>query len=790
MAVDLSNRTLGDRYRIGHEIGRGGMATVYRADDLKHGRPVALKVLKPELAASLGTERFLREISLTARLDHPHILPLLDSGEVDGLLYYVMPYVDGESLRSRLDREKQLPVDDALRIAGEVADALNHAHDQGIVHRDIKPENILLSGGHARVADFGIARAVSAAGTESITETGLAIGSPIYMSPEQASADRNVDARTDIYSLGCVLYEMLSGQPPHSAATTEGVFARKWLDAVPSLRVVRETVPLGVEQAVTRALAKAPADRFSSASLFAEALKAKGPPDQVALENSSRRWLIGGGALAGVAAIGLVLLFDAGGIRTRATGAIAQKQIESVAVLPLENLSGDAQQDYLAAGMHEALIVDLGKLSGLTRVSARSSVLRYLKTDKSAREIGSELGVDAVIAGTVMRSGERVRITANLVRTETEEQLWSESYDRNLRDVLTLQDEIVSAIARQVRLRLSAGDRARLARARQVNPQAYELYLKGKFHLNKLTPIGFERGLALLEQATVVDPNDPLPWAGLAYGYTMMELFTAGSSAEMLPRAKAAALRAVELDESLAEAHAALAFFQGVKEWDNDGATKSFKRALELNPNLAEAHVMYSWHISNFGDPEEAVAEMKRGVALDPLSPLYTAWLAGLYWDVGQTEDAIVEARKAMELQPDFPVALFVLGQCHLNKREYRQAIAMHQKGLALYPTQGFSWILARTYALAGERANALSILARLDSGSPGDTQHPWFVAGAYVAVGENEKAMDWLEKAYADRSQFLPSLMRSNTASAAMFKPLQGNPRFEKLLQKLNSTT
>jgi serine/threonine-protein kinase len=250
MANELEqlSRALAERYRVGDEIGRGGMATVYRAHDLKHDRSVALKVLKPELAAALGTERFLREITLTARLDHPHILPLLDSGEADGLLYYVMPFVDGESLRARLDREKQLPLDDALRIARQVADALGHAHGQGIVHRDIKPENILLSGGHARVADFGIARAVTAAGGASLTETGLAVGTPAYMSPEQGSGEE-VDARTDVYSLGCVVYEMLAGEPPYTGATAGAILARKAMAAVPSLRVVRETVPVAVEQA-------------------------------------------------------------------------------------------------------------------------------------------------------------------------------------------------------------------------------------------------------------------------------------------------------------------------------------------------------------------------------------------------------------------------------------------------------------------------------------------------------------------------------------------------------------
>jgi serine/threonine-protein kinase len=455
--LEQLKRAVADRYRVDDEIGRGGMATVYRAHDLKHDRSVALKVLRPELAASLGTERFLREITLTARLDHPHILALLDSGEAGGLLYYVMPFVEGESLRARLEREKQLPLDDTLRIAREVADALSYAHQHGIVHRDIKPENILLARGHARVADFGIARAVRAAGGQTLTETGLAIGTPAYMSPEQAGGEREIDARTDVYSLGAVVYEMLAGQPPYTGATAGAIMARKAMEPVPSLKVVRETVPQAVEQAVTRALARAPADRFGSAQQFAEALvrapeAAPGP----AARSGGRVWL--GLGLLATATAGMLLVTDAGGLRTRLTGGAPGPRIESLAVLPLENHSPDPQQDYLAAGMHEALILDLGRLSGLKRVTARGSVMRYENTRKSMQEIGAELGVEAVITGTVQRSGNRVRITAHLIRAANDEPLWSDDYEREFRDVLALQRDVVTAIAREVRLQLSASD--------------------------------------------------------------------------------------------------------------------------------------------------------------------------------------------------------------------------------------------------------------------------------------------------------------------------------------------
>jgi TolB-like protein/tetratricopeptide (TPR) repeat protein/tRNA A-37 threonylcarbamoyl transferase component Bud32 len=783
--LERLRRALAERYRVGDEIGRGGMATVYRAHDLKHDRAVALKVLEPELAAALGTERFLREITLTARLDHPHILPLLDSGDAGGLLYYVMPFVDGEALRARLDREKQLPLEDALRIARQVADALSHAHRQGVVHRDIKPENILLAGGHARVADFGIARAVTAAGGASLTETGLAIGTPTYMSPEQGSGEE-VDARTDVYSLGCVVYEMLAGEPPYTGATAGAILARKAMAPVPSLRVVRDTVPVSVEQALTRALARLPADRFGSAVQFAQALEGSiaTPLPVPDTSRASRGWRVG--ALAAAAVALALFLADTGGMRSRLSGAAAVPKIESLAVLPLENHSGDPQQDYLAAGMHEALILELGKLSGLARVSARGSVLRYQRTDKSARQIGAELGVDAVVTGTVLRSGDRVRITAHLTRAADDEPLWSDGYERELRDVLALQHDVVTAIAREVQLQLSPRERAGLSRIRRVNPEAYEAYLKGKFQFNKFTPEAFQKGLALLQLATAIDSTEPLAWAGLSQVYGLMEIFSPVPRPDAIPRAKAAALRALELDETLAEAHVALADVRD-NEWDYARADQSYRRALELNPNLPDAHIHYGWHLAIFGTEEAAIAAMKRGIELDPLSPLHTSWLAGMYWEFGRFDEAIAEARKAMELQADFPVALFVLGLAHLDKGEHAKAIEFHERAVAKYPNQSLTWTLARTYAMTGRTADARRIMRRLESGGPpGDALHPWFIATAYVALGDHEKAMDWLEKAYDARILFLPNLRRERTAGGT-FQPLRTNPRFQALLRKLN---
>lgn len=788
MPDEFLNRVIADRYRVSHEIGRGGMATVYRAHDLKHDRDVALKVLSPELPAPLGTERFLREIAFTARLDHPHILPLLDSGESDGLLYYVMPLVEGESLRDRLKRDKQLSIDETLQITREVASALSHAHEHGVLHRDIKPENIMLSGGHARVADFGIGRALSAtATTDSLTVTGLAIGTPTYMSPEQASGANDVDARADVYSLACVLYEMLAGQPPYVASSTAALLARKSLEPMPPIRTTRGSVPLEVERAIAKALAPAPADRFASAREFVLALSDTSL--RLSTRAGTRAWNAPTIAVLALLLVGAAAVAsDIGGVRTRLLGSVATDRIATLAVMPLENLSGDSQQDFLAAGMHDALITGLGRLHDVERVTARSSVLRYLRTDKTPREIGAELNVDAIITGSVTRAGDLVRVTASLIRAQTEEPVWSRAFERELRDVLTLQNEIVAAIAREVQLQLSPAEQAGLARARRVNPAAYQLYLKGWFQMATFTPEGFENALRFHREAIALDPNEALAYSGLAEVYGLLEIFRPGSSKDDAELAKAAALKAIALDSSLAQAYVALGNYKDGKEWDYQGAEASFKRALELNPNLADAHISYAAHLNIFGDQGVAIAEWKRGIELDPFSSLYTAWLAGSYWEFSRPDDAIREAQRALVLQPDFPVALFVLGLSYADKGRFADAIATHQRALALYPTQSFSWTLAATYARAGRPADARKIMAQLETGRSTDVAHPWFVALAYSAMGDHEKALDWLEKAYDQRILFLCNLARDRAAGFDI-RPLQGNPRYEALLRKVNLT-
>jgi serine/threonine-protein kinase len=439
--LDRLKTALADRYAIERELGSGGMAVVFLARDQKLGRQVALKVLRPELAASLGAERFLREIEIAAKLTHPNILSLHDCGEANSLLYYVMPYVEGESLRDRLKREKQLSIDDALQVTREVADALGHAHSLGIVHRDVKPENILFEAGHAVVADFGIARAITAAGGEQLTATGVAVGTPAYMSPEQAAGEWEPDSRTDIYALGCLLYEMLGGEPPYTGPSAQAILARKSMDPIPSLKVVRETVPDAVEQATTKALAKTPADRFATAAQFAEALFAE--------------------------------------------STVPETETQSIVVLPFENLSPDPDNEYFADGLTEELITDLSQVSKL-RVVSRTSAMMFKGARRSMQSIAREIGVQYALEGTVRKAGTSLRITAQLIDTSCDVHVWAGKFSGTLDDAFDIQENVSREIVDALKVKLTPEEDQRMAARPVDSVVAYDSYLRAVSEIHGL----------------------------------------------------------------------------------------------------------------------------------------------------------------------------------------------------------------------------------------------------------------------------------------------------------------
>ena len=442
---------LADRYVIERELGAGGMAIVYLAEDIKHHRKVAVKVLRPELAASVGANRFLREIQVAAGLNHPHILSLHDSGEADGLLYYVMPFVEGESLRIKLQRNNQLPIEEAVRLALQIADGLSFAHSHNVVHRDIKPENILLANGHASLADFGIAQAVCAGCGEDFTVRGVPIGTPAYMSGEQAIGG-DVDCRTDVYSLGCVLFEMLAGRQPYRGQTVEEMFALHLTDPIPSVLQYRRDVPKALDDVVRKALAKSRRDRFADATEFAKALRelGTGPAVAPATRGRSRYKFVGALAFAFILAGASLLLNQPGDAQPVAI----RQRIESLAVLPFANLSGDASEQPFVDGMTDLLITRLAEVNAFTVISRRS-VMRYKETDKSLPDIATELNVDAIVEGSVLRVGDRVRIGAQLIHATTDRHLWATDYEWDLQDVLALQSEVARAITEAITAELA-----------------------------------------------------------------------------------------------------------------------------------------------------------------------------------------------------------------------------------------------------------------------------------------------------------------------------------------------
>ena len=708
---------------------------------------------------------------LTAQLNHPHILPLLDSGEADGTLFYVMPFVEGESLRQRLERDKQLPLGDALQITREVADALEYAHSHGVIHRDIKPENILLQSGHAVVADFGIARAVSAAGGTRLTETGLSVGTPAYMSPEQASGSADLDARSDVYSLACVLYEMLVGETPYTGPTPQAILARKLTEPLRRVSVVRETVPATVEAALTRALARTPADRFPTARQLAEALERPLPDTRAVGTRPLRRWMR-------PAAIGLLMVALAGGgwLGWRTVRGVRATRIKSLAVLPPQDLSGDSTQQYFVLGVYDGLIGQLDQIGAL-RVISRTSLMQYKGTSKPVPLIARELDVDGIVESSVLRQGDSVHLRVQLIRARpTERNLWSRMYDGDVRGVLKLYDEVAKDIAREAGARLTAEQATRLTGAREVDPQAYEAYARGAYFLDKGTAEGSARGVAYLREAIERDPGDPLAWSKLASGYTIAACGPA-PPADALQLARAAAERALMLDSTLAEAMAGLAYVRGYLEWEWDAADSMFRRALELNPSMADAHYAYSWQLALFGRVAEAVAEHKRAREVDPLNPLNTAWLGMLYVMQGQYDEALDLARRALELDPAFPPGFVVIADVHIQRRDYGEAVAASRRLVQADPS--WKWFLGRTYALAGRRAEAQAIVAELQA----ERVTPWSafgLASLHAALGNADEAFRWLN--YEHPHAWVPFVR-----VLPWFEPLWHDPRLPALLEKMH---
>jgi serine/threonine protein kinase/Flp pilus assembly protein TadD len=683
--LDRLRTALADRYTFDREVGRGGMATVYRALDQKHDRPVAIKVLHPYLAVNLGPERFLREIQIAAQLQHPHIVPLYDSGQAGDLLYYVMPYVEGESLRQRLERERRLPVEDALHLGRAVAAALDYAHRHGVVHRDIKPENVMLHEGEAVVTDFGIAKAVTAAAASTLTQTGATVGTPAYMSPEQAAGAAELDGRSDVYSLGCVVYEMLSGRTPFTGPTAQAIIAQCFTEPPPPLRGSRGDLPDWLEPVVMKSLAKDAGDRFATAAQFSQALKAPGsstPP----------------------------------GMTTASAAAATTK---SIAVLPFVNMSADPENEYFTDGIAEEIINALTKIQAL-RVASRTSSFAFKGKNQDIRKVGEQLNVTTVLEGSVRKAGSRLRVTAQLVNVTDGYHLWSERYDRELQDVFAIQDEIAGNIVRALRVVLSDAEKRAIEKAPTANVQAYDYYLRGRQFFHQFRRTGMQFARRMFERAIEVDPGYAIAYAGVADCCSFLYMYWDGSKAN-LEGADSASRRALELDPELAEAHASRGFAVSLSK-QYDEARREFETAIRLNPKLYEAHYFYARACFQEGKLEEAVRHYQDASRVRPEDYQALVLMAAPLKALGREEEmraamrhGLEVAQKHLELNPDDARALY-LGAGALVQLGDRE--------------RGLDWT-RRAYAI--------------DSEDPGVLYN---VACAYSNMGQIDDAIACLEKA------------------------------------------
>ncbi len=702
---------LGERYSIEREIGAGGMATVYLATDHKHDRQVAVKVLRQELGGDSTSERLRREISITAKLMHPNIMPLFDSGEVDGCAFFVMPYREGSTLRDRLTREGSLEVRQALQIACDVADALEYAHQRDVVHRDIKPENILLEGDRALVADFGIARAPRALEGR-LTTPGMTIGTPAYLSPEQAVGEE-VSARSDQYSLACVLYEMISGSPPFSGASAQAVIVQHLTREPPFLE--RGHGLEVVSSAVRRAMSKDPDERFASCAEFSDAIR----------QHRSE-------------------------IAAPTTAAKRMPQ-QSVAVLPFVNMSNDAEHEFFSDGLSEDLIHVLSRIAGL-HVTARTSAFAFKGKTVSPMEVGRKLHVNTVLVGSVRRAGNRLRVTAQLVNTANEAELWSERFDRELVDVFALQDDIAGHIADALQLTMFGSAASSEA---PHDFETYEIYLKGRFLWNKRSVRALEQSLEFFTRAIERDKTFVLAYAGLADALATVGMYGVRPPHDVMPLAREAATNARALDAKLAEPYATLGCVSALYDWDWSGAEDSFRRAIALEPNYATAHHWLAVTVlAPTGRLDEARTALHAARRLDPLSSSISATLGLVSFHERDYAHAEREYRQVIELNADFGVVHYFLAHTLRQLGRPQEAVTCFSRALELMG-ESAEVIAGRGAALAecGDPDAARGHLGTLADIATRHYVSPALIAQVYIALGEPDVAMEHLGRAAEDRA-------------------------------------
>ena len=793
--LDRLTSALADRYRIDRELGRGGMAIVLLAEDLKHRRPVALKVLRPEIAHTVGAARFLEEIRLSAQLNHPLILPLLDSGDADGTVYYVMPYVEGGTLRERMSRDREMSIESALAITNDVAEALAYAHSRGVLHRDIKPENILLTTGHALISDFGIARAIEAAGGARLTESGIAVGTPLYMSPEQSLAERDLDGRSDLYSLACVTYEMLAGEPPFAGPTLQAVLARRLAEPPRPIRAARSSIKPRVDAALARALAPARGDRFESVEQFAAALHP--PRDTASMTTSAtlpvvktsvrRRWIVPLvlAVVAVVAATGLWM-------RQRSTSpAPAAGEPPRLAVLPFENMGG-ADDAPFAAGVSEEITSRLAQIGAL-RVVSRASAKMFSGGNTRRSEVGRELNADYILDGTVRtdRTADGVgkaRVTTQLIRAANEQIVWQDGFDAALvpGDIFRVQADIASRVAAALNLTLGEPERRQIERVATRDSIAYRLYQLGRFHWEKRDAESLLRARQYFGEAIARDSSFAEAYAGLAdatNAYVL--LFGTGAGRVDGAPAIAAARRAISLNGTLSAAHAALGFGLTFFDWNYRAADSALTRAIALDAGYGPARYWYTQLLWAQNRLSDAVEQARQGVAVDPLSGVAHLAYARTLRLNGRADSSFVELNRAIELQPNLWVPYADLAEYYAVRRDPDRAADAVRKFLsAAYPSHRANDddIRALAQILGGQRtADVSGIVRRL--GRSGIALQPGTVARWFALAGQHDSAFAHMQRAVDTRSADVATVL-------PFLRPILGkDPRWVSLERSVGLT-
>ena len=788
---DQLQRTLGANYTLERELG-GGMSRVFVAEDTSLGRKVVVKVLLPDLAASVNVERFRREIHLAAMLQHPHIVPVLSAGVSDGLPFYMMPFIEGESLRARLARVGKLDVGEAAKILRDVVSALSYAHDHGVMHRDIKPDNILLTGPFAVVTDFGVAKALSASTTAgaSVTTTGIALGTPAYMAPEQGAGDPSTDHRADIYSIGAVAYEMLSGEKLFANRPAHAIFAAHAIDVPVSLTQKVRGIPPALADLVARCLEKDPTRRPQSGQEVTRELDALGIAGGTqkggrwsssglagrmrlpAGRRETRRWLLG--------ALGVAIAFSLvyGAYRFMGKRALIDVSAASsggplaIAVLPFTNMSGVRENEYFSDGMTEELINALGTVKGL-EVAARTSSFAFKGKEATVQEIGRRLHVSHVLEGSVRQSGTRLRVTAELINAANGYRVWSQSYDRQSKDVFDVQDEISKSIVSALSSRLGSSATTPASPHTPRDLIAYDLYLKGRFFWNKRTFDGLQKAVAFFEQAIARDSTYALAYAGLADSYAVLAAIGFVEPKQAYARAKPAALRALALDSTLAEAHTSLGFIHFNYDYDPPSARRELARAIALDPRYATGHMFYAYYYLDVSQVPEAVNEAKAARDLEPLSLITNTRLASMLRYAERYDEAEKQLRKTLELDANFPLAYDELARVLASQRRYDEATVSARRAVDLAYVHG-EGILGYSLALSGDSGGAQRIARNLIARSRSEYVAPFDIGLIYVGLGDDSAAIAWLSRCKDVRDHEATTIQVD-----PLLKRLRRDPRF-----------